>query len=144
MGLSDIRSRLWRSLEMKYIKRQLKQLALISVIVAPTILCVKDPMIYLIPAALLCSTGSGLWRIYRIFQKAEHYCFCQTTLTRYHSHCHRHRQRTVNFTVDFQTPDGRWHRLNTHLISYWDARDLFDQTATVAYNEETETLVFIG
>lgn len=147
------RSRLWQSLEMSVIKRDLS-LYTITVVVASLISACQHTSL---PAAvswalfavlLLPFWGFYLWRIFRIFHKAEKYDFCRSTLDRPHQFFFR-RER-MYFTVIIEEPDGSKYPTDTHAIFVSHGfigplvENYVNSTVTIGYNKETGMVVVIG
>ena len=150
------RRKLRQSMELSYYIRNLVIFSLIYLISGgmavlssgtaqqPTMWLTMGIMLAVFYAPLL---GFYLWRILRIFRQAEHYSFCRTTLDRPHSGIMRN---TMNFSVLIRLPDGTQRMRSTHSIFYAYGftgplmEDYINREVTVAYNEETETVVVIG
>lgn len=144
-----IRRKLWNSLDMFCVRKYLIE-PLMLYAVALLMMLRQLPSEYrlgiafvlfcilVLPVLLFC-----LWRSYSIFQKSGSYCFYRAVLDRPKAGLLRD---TMYFTVVLD----RKYVVDTHSI--FQIRSLFgpelecyvNQTVTVAYNEETGSVVVIG
>lgn len=89
----------------------------------------------------------SLWRIFRVFRRAEACRFYRCRLSQPHS---GRWHRAMYFTVVLEEEDGATLVRDTHAIFYTHGivgpllEDYVNQMATVAYNEETEEVIVIG
>lgn len=140
-------SRLWHSLEMKTIKRDV--IAIACLLGIPCLLAAAsgEPVAVSFGLFLIPFLGFYLWRTIGIFHKPGHYIFCKCLLDQPHSNT---LAKSMYFTVRIDTPNGRTHMVDTHAIftchGIMEPRmeDYVNSTATIAYNPETEMVVVIG
>ena len=99
--------------------------------------------ISVLPILIFC-----LWRTFRIFQAAESYIFCKTTLSNPMGGRFRD---SIKFRVVLEDADGYKFVADTHSIFQTHVgfgglgfEDYVNQNVTVAYNEETGNVVVIG
>lgn len=155
-AVSKIRQRLWQSLEMDVVRRNLIIYTLITGVTALMVSCQGSPyddgslhavlvgwaVIFLLPV-----WGFYLWRAFRIFRKAENYSFFRCKLSQPHQIFFI---ETMYFTVILERPDGRKIARETHAIFPCHGligplvEDYVNQTVTIGYNEKTEMVVVIG
>lgn len=147
--VKGIRKRLWDSLDMFCVRKYLIEAIVLCAIALPMMIRQLPPefrfgvamllfCILVLPVLLFC-----LWRSYRIFEKPEAYIFCRGILDRPHAGMLRD---TMYFTVVLD----KKYVVDTHSI--FQIRSLFgpeferyvNQPVTIAYNEETKTVVVIG
>ena len=158
--MSDIkenRRELWRSLDMAFVKIFLFWTALVTMVVSATMLLASrgmDPQergivigtilaIAVLPILIFCA-----WRTFRIFQAAESYTFCTTTLSNPMGGRFRD---SIKFRVLLEDADGYKFVADTHSIFQTHKgfmglgfEDYINQKVTIAYNEETGMVVVIG
>lgn len=144
MKQDKIRQALKTSLELKHIKRELSgALFFVLLLVVIDFIAGRDLRYFaLVFGMLLFYVLFYLWRIFRIFQKVEHYTLCQTVLSE--PHIHGRKGRSVYFTADIRNSGGIRLSVNTHSFRLRDVAHCINQTVTIAYNEETGMVVFIG
>lgn len=154
--VSETRQRLWSSLEMGVIRRDA---ILYTIAIGVAVLMVScqgsasdDGTLGAVMAVgaamfLLPAWGFYLWRTICIFRKAENYIFCRCKLSQPHQN---YFLQTMYFTVIIECPDGSKVVRETHAIFPCHGfigplvEDYVNSTATIGYNEETETVVVIG
>lgn len=145
--ISDTRRRLWDSLEMQVLRR--------------------DLIMYLIAAGLfLLMTGENrtaglllgcfcfgpfvifhLWRTFQIFRRPEDYTFYRTKLSQFQQ---RFPLRTMYFTVVLEESDGSKQVVDTHAIFSGTGlveplvQSYVNSTVTIGLNRETGMVVVIG
>lgn len=155
--MKEIRRDLWHSLDMAFVKIRLFWTAVVTVIVSVTVFLASrgmDPQergavlgtmlaIGVLPILIFC-----VWRTFRIFQAAESYTFCKTTLSNPKGGRFRD---SIKFRVLLEDADGYKFVADTHSIfsTHKDFmglgfEDYVNQEAAVAYNEETGNVVVIG
>ncbi|MBQ8834773.1 MAG: hypothetical protein IJ001_07610 [Oscillospiraceae bacterium] len=156
MNTSEIRRKLWNSLDLYCVRREL---VLVCVVVPLVLLpsgCAaggfREPSFWAMAATVAALTILpfaiyGLWVTIRIYRCSESYIFCKAKLTQPHGSWLR---GAMYFTVVLEHPEGGNIIVNTRPIfqSYgWVGlllEDYLNKTATIAYNEETEAVVVIG
>jgi len=154
--VKQIRSRLWNSLEMQVV---IKNLVVVLILAVFCILLGLHKLRYLdvatriggtvlimaictLPMLIFC-----LVRTFRIFWKPRGYHFCKTKLSSPKGGEFRH---TIKFTVLLEDSEGKKFVADTHSIFYTHGlvgplmEDYVNQTVTIAHNEETGMLVIIG
>lgn len=154
--VKQIRSRLWNSLEMQVV---IKNLVVVLILAVFFILLGLQKLRYLDAATriggtvlitAICTLPMMIFclvRTFRIFRKPQGYHFCKTTLSKPKGGNIRH---TIRFTVLLEDSDGHKFLADTHSIFYTNGfigpllEDYVNQTVTVAHNEETGMLVVIG
>lgn len=149
----EIRRKLWNSLEMGEVKRNL----LIFLIAFPLLAWFATGRVYQ-PEAKLFMLGItavlllpyllfyGV-RMFNILHRPEHYVFCQTTLEKPHASLNH---RRFYFSVVLTDEKGKVFMADTHGI--FSTRGLFSlqmedyvgRTVTVGYNPTTGMVVVIG
>ena len=156
MDKTEIRQRLWDSLELHTIRRDATVSTLLVFIVMGFQGCVSSAggdgawIISLVIGAITLLPFWCFWiiRTVNIFRKPEEYFFCKCTLSSVH-----HKpflKGGMYFTVVIEDPDGGRFTADTHAIfaAYGIAEPLVEnyinRTVTVAYNRETEMVVVIG
>ena len=149
----EIRARLWNSLEMGEVKRNI-----IFILVAGPVLGFLTAGRMNYPEAKWLSIGMlavffvpflvfYLYRMACILDRPEAYHFCEATLRRPQSSFNR---RLFSFSVVIRDEDGMEFMTNTHAIfgvrNLLGARmeDYVDRTVTMAYNKTTGMVVVIG
>ena len=150
MDTSEIREKLKCSLEIAHIR---SEMVIYSVIAAAYIalftLAWGGWVLALIVSLLvigpfLCLDG---WRIWKIFREPAAYVFCKATLSRLHSGDMR---GTFYFTIVLETEKrGRFVADTAPIFQSrgWLGpllEDYVNREVTIAYNEDTETVVVIG
>lgn len=149
--IKKTRQRLWSSLDMSWVRTQFWITAAACAVFwlfcgarydeAPWI---RPLIVGVVAAPILLFL---LWRTWKIFRRAEGYIFCQTVLD---SPAGGWRRGTIYFTVTVTDSGNRRYRVDTHPIFYTRSmfgnglQDYVNRKVTVAYNEETGTLVVIG
>lgn len=147
------RRRLWNSLEMGEVKRNLGM-----ILVMIPLLCFLSAGQMNYPEAKMLAYGMlavfsvpylvfYLYRMACILDRPEAYHFCEATLHRPQSSFNR---RLFYFSVVIRDEDGMEFMTNTHAI--FGVRNLFgarmedytDRTVTMAYNKATGMVVVIG
>lgn len=146
---------LWQSLDMAWVRKNLIKVLVVTgaallLAVFPLMNLPKEEMIQvcaataamiILPVLLFC-----LWRTLRIFWKAESYTFNRCKLDRPKGGALRD---TMRFTVVVQDREGRSYAVDTHSIFATHGmfgpllEEYVNCTVTIAYNEETETVVVI-
>lgn len=147
------RRRLWNSLEMKDVKRNL----LVVLIAFPLIGLIatarindaegKLAMSVIVAALMLPYLLFYLIRLVRILLQAEQYVFCRTTLTKPHTSLIHW---LFYFSVVLKDENGKEFMADTHAI--FQTRSIFglqvedyaNRTVTVAHNPATGMVVVIG
>lgn len=154
---AEIRRKLWNSLELYCVRRNL----ILVFVVVPLVLlpmgCVKidiqNPDFWLVTAIVAVLTIlpfliHGLWVTHRVFRHPESYIFCKASLTKPHGSIWG--RGAMYFSVVLEHPEGGKFVVDTRPIfqTYgWVGpllEDYLNQTVTIAYNEETEAVVVIG
>ena len=155
--IKEIRRELWQSLDMAFVKIFLFWTALVTMVVSATMLLASrgmDPQergivigtilaIAVLPILIFCA-----WRTFRIFQAAESYTFCTTTLSNPMGGRFRD---SIKFRVLLEDADGYKFVADTHSIFQTHKgfmglgfEDYINQKVTIAHNEETGMVVVIG
>ncbi len=152
-NLSDIRSRLWNSLEMAHVRLQLilwlgvyAAMLLIAGLgqnserVFPTVAVVAS--LSFLPFAIF-----WLVRMWQIFRSPEEYVFCPTELGQPHHAPLGHGMFSFMGVIDTEE-DGRF-AVETHAIfqsagTHLLMEDYLGKTVTLAWNRETDMVVVIG
>ena len=151
---SDIRARLWGSLEMAHVRMQLIVWA-VGYAVTLAACCFNDSGIPQVAAmmAVFVSVmfvpilGFWLWRIFRIFQSVEEYIFCRTELSQPH---HMPMLRGMFTFMGIIEDNGSRFAVETHAIFAERGiipplmEDYVGKTVTICWNRETEMVVVIG
>lgn len=144
------RERLWESLEMAVVRRDLIIYG-VAWIIFDVIFClnpegyVRNVMMVVIAALMLPFVGFYLWRTYQIFRSPEEYIFCRCKLSTPHQRYFA--KGMMYFTVVIEDPEGGRFPVETHAIfsSHGFIEPLLESyinsTVTVAYNRETEMVV---
>lgn len=145
--------RLWDSLEMKDVKRQILTVLIVLPLVGAIAIArsryeeVRWIMAGVTGLIMLPYLLFYVIRIVRILSQAEKYVFCQTTLTKPHTSLN-HRQ--FYFSVVLKDANGKEFMADTHAI--FTTRGIFDlqledyinKTVTVAHNPATGMIVIMG
>lgn len=155
--IKEIRRKLWNSLDMSFVKLFLFWTTLVTVVVTVTMFLASrgmDPqeraavLGMILAISVLPILGFCAWRTFRIFQAAESYTFCKTTLSKPMGGRFRD---SIKFRVLLEDADGSKFVADTHSIfsTHKDFtglgfEDYVNRTVTVAYNEETGLVVVIG
>lgn len=141
------RDRLWHSLEMHVLRRDL---IMYLIAIALFLLITRE---HWGVGLFLAFLGFGpfvvfhLWRSFRIFRRLEGYTFYRAKLTQFQQ---RFPLKTMYFTVVLEEPDGSKQVVETHAIfsSYGVVEPLVgsyaNSTVTIGYNKETGQVVVIG
>lgn len=142
-----IRDRLWHSLEMHVVRRDL----IMYLIAMGVFLLItgENPSVGIILACL----GFGpfvvfhLWRTFQIFRRIEDYTFYKAKLTRFQQ---RFPLKTMYFTVVLEESDGSKQVVDTHAIfaSHGVMEPLVESyvnsTVAIGLNRKTGMVVVIG
>lgn len=148
-NLSETRHRLWHSLEMHCLRRDL---ILMLIAMGVFMLITWDDQFWVVALVIDC-IGFGpfvvfyLWRGIRIFRKPGSYTFYRTTLERFHQ---KFPLKAMYFTVVLEDPDGSKRLEDTHAIFACHGivepllESYVNKTVTIALNEETGMVVVIG
>ena len=146
---SVTRHRLWHSLEMHCLRRDL---IMMLIAMGLFMLITWDDQFWIAALVIDC-LGFGPFVIFyicrgvQIFRKPEGYTFYKTTLSRFHQ---KFPLKMMYFTVVLEEPDGSKRIENTHAIfaSYGIVEPLVESyvnsTITIGLNKETGMLVVIG
>ena len=152
---SEIRQKLWESLDMHCLRWELT----FSVVVVAIALAIpgvmggfRDPSYWLMVAVvagltLLPLFGYALWLYCRIFREAESYRFYSAKLTMPHGS--KFVRGGLYFTVVLEDSDGGKYVVNTRSIfapnglAPLHLEDYLNKTVTIAYNEETEMVLVL-
>ena len=141
------RDRLWHSLEMHVVRRDL-----ILYLIAAGLFLLMTGENRLIGLCLAC-IGFGpfvifhLWRTFQIFRRVEDYTFYRTKLSQFQQ---RFPLKTMYFTVVLEESDGSKQVVDTHAIfsSTGVVEPLVgsyvNSTVTIGLNKETGMVVVIG
>ena len=154
-ALSDIRARLWDSLEMAQVRFQLIAWT-VGYAIALAVCCINGLGVPLVTAMMAAFVSVlfvpilGFWllRIWRIFQSLEEYVFCPTELDQPH-HAPLGRGLFTFMGVIETGTDGRF-AVETHAIFAERGivqplmEDYIGRTVTVGWNRETGMVVVIG
>lgn len=147
--ISETRSRLWHSLEMHCLRRDL---ILMLIAMGVFMLITWDDQFWVVALVIDC-LGFGpfvvfyLWRGIQIFRKPGSYTFYQTTLTRFHQ---KFPLKAMYFTVVLEDPDGSKRLEDTHAIFACHGivepllESYVNRDVTIGLNEETGMVVVIG
>lgn len=147
--ISVTRHRLWHSLEMHCICRDLIMILIAMVL----FLAIIGNDQYWQIGLLFDCIGFGpiaffyIWRIFQIFRKSESYTFYKTTLSQPHQ---KFPLKAMYFTVVLEEPDGRKHIEHTHAIFACHGiveplvESYVNSTVTIGLNKETGMVVVIG
>lgn len=141
------RDRLWHSLEMQVLRRDL---ILYLIAIALFLLITRE---HWAVGLLLACIGFGpfvvfcLWRGLQIFRAVADYTFYQAKLSRFHQ---RFPLKTMYFTVVLEEPDGSRQVVETHAIFSSTGvveplvESYVNSTVTIGLNQETGMVVVIG
>ena len=154
-ALSDIRARLWDSLEMAHVRFQLIAWT-VGYAIALAVCCVNGLGVPLVTAMMAAFVSVlfvpilGFWllRIWRIFQSLEEYVFCPTELDQPHSYPLN--RNSFAFMAVIEEPQGKRFAVETHSIFRVrnipgpKLRDYVGRTVTLAWNPRTDMVVVIG
>lgn len=150
--MSDIsvtRDRLWHSLEMHCLRRDLIMILIAMIL----FMLFTGGGEFWLPSLILDCVFFGpfavfyLCRCIRIFRKPEHYTFYKTTLTQFHQ---KFPLKAMYFTVVLEEADGSKQIKNTHAIFACHGivepvlESYVNSTVTVGLNRETGMVVVIG
>ena len=152
--LSEIRARLWDSLEMAHVRVQLIVLAaayavfmLIFWFRSVPVPEIRTVMLSIVSILFLPVLLFWLWRVWRIFRSPEEYVFCRTELGQPH---HFPMLRGMFTFMGVVEADGSRFAVETHAI-FADRgivqplmEDYIGRTVTIAWNRKTEMVVVIG
>ena len=148
-GNSVTKSKLWHSLEMHCLRRDLIMMLIAMIL----FMLITGGEGFWLPRLILDCVFFGpfavfyLCRCIRIFRKPEHYTFYKTTLTQFHQ---KFPLKAMYFTVVLEEPDGRKLIKNTHAIFACHGivepvlESYVNSTVTVGLNRETGMVVVIG
>lgn len=145
MEVQEIRRELRYSLEMRYITSNMRTLTYAVVILGVYHLIRNEYgnsaqfIIGTVAAVWLLIMLYELWRIFRIFRKAEHYVFREVELDK-----PLIRNGRIRFNVSIKDSSNTWHYALTGPVNKSDGTGYINRTGTTAYNEETGVVVFIG
>lgn len=157
MNTSEIRKKLWDSLDLYCVRRDLVLVCIVVPLVLLPSGCVniglRDPNFWLMVAIVTALTILpfviyGLWITIRVYRRPENYIFCKAKLT--HPHGSKWIRSGMYFTVILEHPEGGKFFVNTRPIFQSHGivgpllEDYLNKTVTIAYNEETEAVVVIG
>ena len=155
--IREIRSELWHSLDMAFVKLFLFWTVVVSAVVFLVLFFTSmgmDPAerwtviltmmaVCLLPFLILC-----LWRTVQTFRKAESYIFCTAKLSNPMGGRFRD---SIKFRVLLEDADGYKFVADTHSIFQTHKgfmgvgfEDYVNQKVTIAHNEETGMVVVIG
>ena len=153
MNTSEIRKQLWNSLDMRCVRHDMSMVLIVGPAAAAIYgLLNRTPYFWLVALLVIVLTVPPfliwfLWELYRVFRIPEGYVLCKAKLTQPHSGLW---YRSMYFTVALEYPGGGKLIVNTRPIfqtrGWLNPRleDYLNKTVTIAYNEETETVVVIG
>lgn len=147
--VSVTRHRLWHSLEMHCLRRDL---IMMVIAIGLFMLITWDEQFWGIALTIDCISFGPfiifyIWRIFQIFRKPEAYTFYKTTLNRFHQ---KFPLKMMYFTVVLEEPDGRKLIENTHAIFACHGivepllESYVNSTVTIGLNKETGMVVVIG
>ena len=147
--ISATRRRLWDSLELHCLRRDLI-LVLIAMVVF--MLFAWDDRFWVLALVMDCVVFGPmlifyLWRGIQIFRKPGSYTFYKTTLTRFHQ---KFPLKAMYFTVVLEEPDGSKRIEETHAIFACHGivepllESYVNRDVTIGLNEETGMVVVIG
>ena len=152
----QIRQELWRSLDMVWVRLNVIIIGALYAILAAWFGWIgyrssdwdtfRMMMVFLSPV-LVPFLGFFAWRTYRIFRAPESYTFCRCCLSNPKGGSVRD---SIKFTVVIEDADGYKFPADTHAIfqtrrgAGLALEDYVNKTVTVAYNEETGSVVVIG
>lgn len=155
--IREIRSELWHSLDMAFVKMLLFWTAVFSTIIfVMTFLFsggmdLQEAAVFLIIMLAICVLPILIfcaWRTFRTFQSAESYIFCTATLS---NPMGGRLRDTIKFRVLLEDAEGYKFVADTHSIfsTHKDFmglgfEDYVNRNAMIAYNEETGYVVVIG
>lgn len=153
-NLSEVRRRLWNSMEMAYVRLQI--IAWLTGYGVCLLVCCPRaaeyqaaPMIAaFVSIVFLPFVGFWLWRVFAIFSSAQEYVFCRTELNQPHYLPLSRGTFTFMGTIETEE-DGRF-AVETHAIFQSHGigaplmEDYVGKTVTLAWNRETEMVVVIG
>ena len=143
------RHRLWHSLEMRCIRRDL--IMLLAAMALFMLMTWNDGFrgvamamdcIFFGPIVLFY-----IWRSMQIFRKPEGYTFYKTTLSQFHQ---KFPLKSMYFTVVLEEPDGSKRVENTHAIFACHGivepllESYVNSTVTIGLNQETGMVLVIG
>lgn len=155
--IREIRSELWHSLDMAFVKLFLFWTVVVSAVVFLVLFFTSIGMdlqerwtvlliimgISVLPILIFCA-----WRTFRIFRAAESYTFCTATLSNPMGGRFRD---SIKFRVLLEDADGYKFVADTHSIFQTHKgfmglgfEDYVNQKVTIAHNEETGMVVVIG
>lgn len=149
MDKKTIQERLWYSLEMHVVRRDLIMILIAMVIF---LLFTWDPQTWAVALVIDC-LGFGpvavfyIWRGIQILRKPEGYTFYKTTLGSFHQ---KFPLKMMYFTVVLEEPDGSKRIEDTHAIFACHGiveplvESYVNSTVTIGLNRETGMVVVIG
>ena len=146
---SVTRHRLWHSLEMHCLRRDL---IMMLIAMGLFLLFTWGDGYWLLSLILDCLFFGPfvifyLWRGIQIFRKPESYTFYKTTLSRFHQ---KFPLKSMYFTVVLEEPDGSKRIENTHATFACHGiieplvESYVNSTVTIGLNNETGMVVVIG
>ena len=147
--ISETRSRLWDSLEMHCVRRDL---IITLIAMAVFLLFAWDDRFWVLALVMDCVAFGPLavfyiWRGIGIFRKPGSYRFYKTTLASFHQ---RFPLKAMYFTVVLEEPDGSKRMEQTHAIFACHGivepllESYVNRDVTIGLNEETGMVVVIG
>jgi len=149
--IKEIQQLLWDSMDMAYVRH-----SFIGLIAVGTLACIMggsnnsgEPWIMPLTVAIVeCPFVLFLlYRIWKIYHRAERYIFQEAELDNPSGSWGR---GSIRFTVSVQDSEGRRHWVDTHGIFSTrsligpNLEDYVNRKVVVGYNDETETLVVIS
>lgn len=152
----ELREKLWRSLDMVYIRRNLVMMALLFGGLSLWFAIVASgsgdwtpfgAMLVVMALTMGPFAGYDLWHAWRIFRDVEEYTFTRCVLSNPSGGTLRH---SIKFTVVLQDRWGSKFAANTHSIFQTHGigglllEEYVNKTVTIAYNNETEEVVVLG
>ena len=152
-NLTEIRSKLWHSAEMAFVRLQIIVYTVL-LLVWCLIPCFAENRSILLP--IMAAIGGvcfapfvvfWLWRTVQIFRSPEEYVFCRTELCQPH-HAPIGRGMFSFMGVIETEEEGRF-PVETHAIfqsagARMQMEDYLGKTVTIAWNRETDLVVVIG
>ena len=146
---SDIRSRLWNSVELAHIRGQLIVIAVFYLLMMGFLSLRRSGFLPLVLASLMLGPFVIFYliQILRIFCRVEEYVFCKTELSRPN---HFPMTRGMFTFTGIIEADGSRFPVETHAIFAGHGiieplmEDFVGKTVTIAWNRKTEMVVVIG
>lgn len=143
----DTTKKLLHSVEMGFYRRQLTVLGIFFLILCASAFS-RDPAVGIIFVILfLPLLIFYLYRVFRVLHRREGYIFCKVALDQPNYHFWH---KTYSFTVTLEHPEiSRRSRQTQPIFMPYGVFepllvDYVNQTVTVGYNPETDTVVVIG